>query len=122
MGKLYLTEAELEQFPTISDLVSKIGNSSIKEWGFCQNENGDIALGENTDTWQLVIPFIDIHVEAQTYFGLNYSPSNLKVIYDVEVYPDPNFVCFELVDMSEYQEYREELSKYPPIILSPTTN
>lgn len=122
MGKLYLTEEELEQFPTISDLVSQIGDSSMEEWGFCQNIDGDITLGEDTTSWQLVIPLISIHEEAQVYFGLNYSPSNLRVIYHVEVYPDPNLVCFELIDMSEYQEYREEIAKYPPIILSPSTN
>ncbi len=122
MARLFLTEEELEQFPTISDLVSKIGDSSIKEWGFCQNDKGDITLGEDTGIWQLVIPLIDIHEEAVESFGANYSPSNIKVVYCVELYPDPNLVDFQLFDLSEYREFKEEIVKYPPIILEPTTS
>lgn len=117
MGKTYLTEKELEQFPTISELANKIGDSNINKWGLCQNESGDIALGEDSDSWQLVIPLSDIHEEAHAAFGENYSPSNMRVVYSVELYPDLNIVSFELVDVFEYEKFKEEIIKYPPIIL-----
>ncbi|MCF7898867.1 MAG: hypothetical protein K9L31_02865 [Candidatus Pacebacteria bacterium] len=122
MAKLYLTEEELEQFPTISELVTQIGDREIEEWGFRQNVDGDISLGEDTSDRQLVIPLSDVHEEARIAFGESYSPSNIKVIYSVEIYPDPYFVCFELIDLSEYKEFMEYTAKYPPIILGPTTN
>ncbi len=122
MARLFLTEEELEQFPTISDLTSKIGDANIEEWGFCLNINGEFALGEDTAEWQIVIPIRDIHEEACTAFGMDYSPSNVKVVYYVEIYPDPNSVDFQLVNLSDYKEFKEEITKYPPIIVGDITN
>ncbi len=109
MGKAYLDENELKQFPTIQELNSKMGKWDSDVWGMCYHQRiGDIAFTSSfQEGWGLWHSMEEIYAEAHTKYGEDYKPENIRFMYFVGMLDDPSkkpVLEYRYLEMKEDEE------------------
>lgn len=109
MGKTFLTEKELRQFPSIRKLTELCGLSNPHDWGLCQNDAGQVVFKEWEYDWLLQVPLEEIYAVVHYQYGEYYNPDDIIIIYGVEC-GGTNDIYFDIIEITDY----EELKKFTP--------
>lgn len=103
MGKTYLTDKELKQFPTIENLIIESNGEDPNLWGLRQNDENDTDFGKASQGWTLYVTLNDILMKARVEYGKNYEADNILVFCGVDCL-ETTSIYLELIELSSYGE------------------
>lgn len=113
MAKTYLTEEELDQFPTIEELITDIGESAPCDWGLCQNQFGELAIAEECQEWELLMSLPEILSHLKIRYGEHPNPREIYFFYGILNYKTVDHlkegrvrphIHFDFISSPYYQE------------------